>query len=563
MSVAEPDFDKQVLHLVDDEDIETEIMAHHPHLLDGSQEDDFEHPCIAPHKPPPPSPPAPVTHTGPAAAKPETHLFLKHLQQNREAALPSPPPLTYSPGPDSPRVKSSFAHRHSSRQDRLKATPSLIPTLVKRSSFEASATPGKPVDIPRSATHKDPTLLQHPASATHQVPSAESDSHEQRASRKYAADRQPRQRHRVLCDKSEHDLQLSRQPSKKGNEEKHRHLNEKMSDLSLGDGYAGHEGHEFVLERARRQQSSIGKGAWPGRHVEQVEAYPHRHVLHEAEDADLSHPHSRNAHRPPTSAVADDSERRREEEQTLSTEWEDEIEKSFEHIPSDLNHEIYHGYQQNRTTDQELVYQTLVIAEASAKITVTLGAKAYETAWTSQRSQRMRRSALSKVRRASRHATRVVMTETPLGKAHRSVRHVLKASPCSASEAVQWSVSKAAGLPVVGKFAKKASVALNMGEFATTGGASHHAHEPPEPATDQGWELLEEPVEDVFQKSVMPEPVSKPVSRKSRRPEKGIDDSLDARGDFFGDADDEEMDFFGDRDEEEMDSFGDRDEEML
>ncbi|CAN8098031.1 unnamed protein product [Discula destructiva] len=505
LTVAQPDFDEGALRVMDAMDpqvIETEIVDKYPHLLDP--QDDMDHPRMAPFKSARPSPPAPMTHPGPPAAKPEVHSFLPQHRQN--PVLSSPPALTHSPGPDSPRViSSSFAHRCSSRQERSSgATSTVAPALARQQPYFEPATVTGLVGV--SSTSRDHYPSRQPVAAKQPSFFNEHTFHKESTPRKHAAGRQPRQPYGSHRGSFDDDHRLSRQRSR--HESFNQQLRQKISDLSLNDEF---ERQEKVGQHSGREQSPYDDHAGP--------SHPRRHALHHDHDAHFSQKLPRNTDQSCYPAVEDDFDLR--EDQASSAEWEEESDEhgfeSDEEIPSNLDHEIYSGYQRTRTTDEELKYQTLVVGEAAARLTLTLGIKLYETTWTSQVSQKMRKAALRKVRRASSRAGRAIMAGTPVGGVTRTVQQRYttlrtKPAPGAASKVARWSVIKAVQLSGVSKLAEMASVGLNSGK--------------PEPAIDEDWEVLDESTDDVFQKSV----VTEPVSRRT----KTDDESDGSESSFFG-----------------------------
>lgn len=334
--LAESDEGADLFNL-DTEDLVTEIMDGHQHLLD--QQDDIEQ--LALYTPAAPSGPAPVIHAGPPAAKPATHTLM--APQGQKVDFSPPPPSTRSP--KSPHVKSSFAHRPTGHH--------------------------KP---PR----QEPTYHQHVKQAT-------------------GVGWNLHQRYQPNRSNALHDHELSRQDSEQSAQTRPGQLSHKLSDLTLGGRLPAVGG-----DRARRHKSSFVEAYPTSRHVEQVERRSHHHLpSRHAGSADVP-PRSRKACQPEYDVVAD---RKCHVDQASSREWEDEDdEHEYEEVTVSRAKTAPNGNEPNISTRQDLKHTSLVWAESSAKMMYLCGRGMYEVMWTSQTSQRLRKSAMHTTQKASGQA---------------------------------------------------------------------------------------------------------------------------------------------------------------
>lgn len=401
-SLEQESDEEAALFNLDTEDLVAEIMDGHLHLLD--QQDDVEQ--LDPYNAAIPRSPhrAPVTHTGPSAAKPVTHA--PSAQYGQYADFPSP--LTSTQPPVSPHVKSSLTHHPSGhhKHSRQNVAPDQ--------------------DVQQTSSH------------------------------------QSRQQHGSRRSSALYDHALSRQGPDEGAHKHHDELSHKLSDLSLYDR------HQIAGGSSRRHMSSFVETDTQVRRAEPARVPSScRHGLPQHADfSDVSFV-PRRAHQPEF-AVADELDA--DPDQTSSCEWEDEEdEHEYEEVTVNRNKTAPNGNEPHISTNQDLKHTSLVLAESSAKIMYLCGRKMYEVMWTSQTSQRLRKSAMHTTRNASGSAARslgrlvVATCEGSLGSVEHYVSRrcsVLKAVRRSPRDIVRQSVARALrmsrkklaqkGLPMLG-----------------------------------------------------------------------------------------------------------------
>lgn len=302
-------------------DIDDEIEDHRSHLRRShllDQSNSMEHPCMTPFKMPArPSPPGLDTRTGLAAAEPETHSSLTQYRQN--SLKSSPPAFTHPPGPETPRIGSSYPRHRPSRQDLQQFAPTPAPPLDKNESSERVSVHGKHAAIPPSSGAKEPYLSQLPSVVNNssfgqattgkhgafQRPSEDEDdvalrqmeafarpkqfekcaTHEQYSARNYDSDDEPIQDYRSPRPRFEEARQVSRQRSKQGSDQsssKPSRLSHQSPQLDLNHDYDSNE------HAARDHQSRQGPRSHRGS-LEQDRQVSRRYSKH-GDDASSSKP---------------------------------------------------------------------------------------------------------------------------------------------------------------------------------------------------------------------------------------------------------------------------------
>ncbi|KAJ4393394.1 hypothetical protein N0V93_002604 [Gnomoniopsis smithogilvyi] len=281
---------------------------------------------------------APVIYSGPPAAKPVAHSPSAQHGQNAD----SPLPLTSIRQPESPHVKSSSDY--------------------------------------------------HPSSGHHKRPRQDAPSGQdvQKTSR-----HQPRQRYQShRTSDALYDPGLSHQGFREASHKHNDGLSQKLSDLSLYDC------QQTVNESYRRHRSSFVENYQPSRHAEPSgDPSSRRRGLSQHADFTDVPSDSRNTHQPEVTTATDfDSYI----DHSSSSEWEDEAdEHEYEEVTVDRTKTTFNGNEAQISTNQDLKYTSLILAESSAKMMYLCGRKMYEVMWTSQTSQRLRRSAMHTTRCAS------------------------------------------------------------------------------------------------------------------------------------------------------------------
>lgn len=198
--------------------------------------------------------------------------------------------------------------------------------------------------------------------------------------------------------------------------------------------------------RRRSHRLSFVETYQQGRPTEQAESLPSRRRGQYAGFAD----EPSKAHQPEF-AVVDDFDPY--VNQSSSYEWEDvDDEHDYEEVTVNQNKTASNGNEPGISTNQDLKYTSLVLAESSAKMVYLCGRKMYEVMWTSQTSQRLRRSAMQTTRTATGSAANSVgrfVVDTCKGSLG-GVKHyvsrkcpVLKAVRHSPRDIVRLSVARA------------------------------------------------------------------------------------------------------------------------
>ncbi|KAJ4409197.1 hypothetical protein N0V82_009512 [Gnomoniopsis sp. IMI 355080] len=160
---------------------------------------------------------------------------------------------------------------------------------------------------------------------------------------------------------------------------------------------SSHIKSSFAHQPSRRHthRSSFVETYQHGRPVEQAGSPPLRRRDQYAGLADMP-----TFTQQPEFAVVDDFEPH--VNQTSSCEWEDvDDEHDYEEVTVNQNKTASNGNEPGISTNQDLKYTSLVLAESSAKMVYLCGRKMYEVMWTSQTSQRLRRSAMQTTRTAT------------------------------------------------------------------------------------------------------------------------------------------------------------------
>lgn len=388
---------------VDPEDLIAEIMDEHPHLLD--QQDDMEY--LAPYNSAMPATPAPMIDAGPAAAQPGIHAPAALHRQNADSP---PPPRSIRPPAHHPS-----GHQQPPRQD-------LAPRQVAQNATVAN----------HRALSKQHTLHKKPVLCKEPLAHKESAFRKQTASHRQTTDHRSRLRYQSLQSSALHDHGRFRQSNEQGIQEHYDELCQEISDLSLRD--QAHSQH-VVGDRARRHKSSFVKNPQSARHAERFGCSSSSQKGH--------------AHLEPAMTADFDVQT----DQTSSREWEDEDdEDEYEQVTANSTKRACNGNEPEISTNQDLKYTSLIWAESSAKMMYLCGRKMYEVIWTSQTSQRLRRSAMYNTKSASSRAVdglgRLVMGtyRRPLGSVKHYVSHrhtALKAARWSPREAARWSLVRA------------------------------------------------------------------------------------------------------------------------